>query len=158
MSRLRVALRVNGVDREVEVWGGERLIDTLRYRLNLKSVKEGCSTGDCGTCTVLMDGKPVNSCIILTIQAQGSEITTLEGIGRPGDPHPLQLTFAELAATQCGYCIPGIIMAAKALLDESPEPSRDEVRLMLAGHLCRCTGYNRIVDAVLEAARILRRR
>ncbi len=158
MPRLRVRLRVNGVEHELEVGGGERLIDTLRNRLNIKSVKEGCSTGDCGTCTVLMDGEPINSCITLTAQANGREITTLEGIGRPGDPHPLQITFAELAATQCGYCIPGIIMAAKSLLDRNPNPSGEEVRWMLAGHLCRCTGYSRIVEAVLEAARILRSR
>ncbi len=158
MPKLRVKLRVNGVEHEVEVGGGERLIDTLRNRLGLKSIKEGCSTGDCGTCTILMDGEPVNSCIILTVQANGREIMTLEGIGRPGNPHPLQITFAELAATQCGYCIPGIIMAAKSLLDRNPNPSREEVRWMLAGHLCRCTGYNRIVEAVLEAARILRTR
>jgi len=158
LPKLRVKLRVNGVEHEVEVGGGERLIDTLRNRLGLKSIKEGCSTGDCGTCTILMDGEPVNSCIILTVQANGREIMTLEGIGRPGNPHPLQITFAELAATQCGYCIPGIIMAAKSLLDRNPNPSREEVRWMLAGHLCRCTGYNRIVEAVLEAARILRTR
>ncbi len=151
MSEHRISFKLNGEHMTVSVRGRERLIDVLR-RLGMKSVKEGCSVGDCGTCIVLLDGEPINSCLMLAVQARDREITTLEGLSRGGELHPLQRAFIELAASQCGFCIPGIIMTAKGLLDRVPQPTEDEVRHALVGNLCRCTGYAKIIAAIRSAA------
>ena len=139
----------------VEV-GAERLLDILREKLDLKGPKEGCGTGDCGTCTVILDKKTVPSCLVLAAGLDGSEITTIEGIGSAEALHPLQEAFIQAGAVQCGFCIPGIITSAKNFLDSNPSPTRDEVREALVGNLCRCTGYTRIVEAVMMAAERMR--
>jgi carbon-monoxide dehydrogenase small subunit len=131
-------------------------VEFLRYRLELTGTKEGCETGDCGACTVLVNGKAVNSCLILALKADGAEVTTVEGLGDVGQLHPLQQAFVDQGAVQCGFCTPGMMMAAKALLDEQPNPSEDDVRLALAGNLCRCTGYVDIMNAVVAAGKFMR--
>ncbi len=127
------------------------LLEVLRDELDLTGAKEGCNNGNCGACNVVMDGRLVNSCCVLGVEADGCEITTIEGIGSAANLHPLQQKFLEHAALQCGICTPGFIVSAKALLDENPNPTEDEVRYWLAGNLCRCTGYDKIVRAVLDA-------
>lgn len=156
MTAYRVALTVNGKLRELLVEPHERLLDVLRERLGLYGTKEGCGEGECGTCTVLMDGKPVSSCLVLAIQADGHEVLTIEGLGRGAGLHPLQAAFIEDGAIQCGYCTPGMILAAKALLDRNSAPSEGEVRRAISGSLCRCTGYDKPVRAILDAARRMR--
>lgn len=131
--------------------GRDRLIDLLR-KMGMLSVKEGCSTGDCGSCNVLVNGELVNSCLMLSVQARGADILTLEGLGTEERPHRLQLAFVDFAASQCGFCIPGIIMTAKYLLDRHPSPSEEDIRRMLTANICRCGGYTRIVEAVKKAA------
>ncbi|MDE0344963.1 MAG: (2Fe-2S)-binding protein, partial [Boseongicola sp.] len=131
-------------------------LDALRDRLELTGAKEGCGTGDCGACTVLLDGRPVCSCLVLAAEAKGREVGTVEGIADGEDLHPLQSKFIEHAALQCGICTPGILVAAKALLERNPDPSETEVRYWLAGNLCRCTGYDKIIRAVLDAASEMR--
>jgi carbon-monoxide dehydrogenase small subunit len=128
-------------------------LDFLRDKIGLTGTKKGCDTGQCGACTVLLDGKPINSCLVLAADANGKEILTVEGLGRDGKLHPLQETFMQEGAVQCGYCTSGMLLSAKALLDENPSPGEDEVKKAIAGNLCRCTGYVRIVKAVLVAAR-----
>ena len=146
-------LRVNGIDEEVFVEPWKSLAEVLREELGLTGTKVGCDTGNCGACTVLIDGKTVKSCLFLAPKASGKEIVTIEGLrDENGKLHPLQQAFIEHFAIQCGYCTPGMIMAAKALLDENPNATEDEVRKGLAGNLCRCTGYVKIVEAVLAAA------
>lgn len=135
----------------------ERLLDVLRDRLGLKGAKEGCGTGDCGICAVLMDGKLVNSCLILAIQARDRKILTIEGVGTAEHLHPVQRAFMEWNASQCGYCIPAMILAAKNLLDKNPNPTDDEVRKATSGILCRCTGYLKIFEAVKTAAQEMKR-
>lgn len=130
----------------------ERLIDLLRVRLKLTGVKEGCSEGECGACTVIMDGKAVNSCLVLAYQARNADITTIEGLAAGGGTDPIQQAFVEQGAVQCGYCTPGMIMSTKALLLHNPRPSEAEIREALAGNLCRCTGYVNIIKAVQAAA------
>ena len=147
-----IELRVNGQRYPIEVEGRTRLLDALRDKCFLTGTKEGCSTGDCGACTVLLDGKPVTSCLVLAASAVGREITTIEGIGRDGDLHPVQKAFMQLGGLQCGICTPGMIMTSVALLEEQAAPTRDEIRFGLQGNLCRCTGYDKIVRAVLDAA------
>jgi len=147
-----VTLTVNGETRDVVVPVHKTLLEVLREDLNLTGTKHGCELGECGTCTVLVDGVPVLSCLALPVELQGREIKTVEGMAENGRLHPLQLAFAELGAAQCGYCTPGILLTAEALLDETPTPTRDEVREALAGNLCRCTGYTKILDAVELAA------
>jgi len=148
-----IRLRVNGTDEEVFVEPWKSLAEVLREELGLTGTKVGCDTGNCGACTVLVDGKAVKSCLFLAPKASGKEIITIEGLrGENGELHPLQLAFIEHFAIQCGYCTPGMIMAARALLDENPNATEDEVRKGLAGNLCRCTGYVKIVEAVLAAA------
>ncbi len=151
METLR--LTVNGIDRQVLVKAQTTLLEVLRDKLMITSPKSGCNTGDCGACSVLLDGKLVKSCITCALTAQGKEVVTLEGLGVPGNLHPLQKAFHELYAAQCGFCTPGMILAAKALLDENPSPTRDEIREALAGNLCRCTGYENIINAVAAAAK-----
>jgi aerobic-type carbon monoxide dehydrogenase small subunit (CoxS/CutS family) len=147
-----IKCRVNGVDREVFAEPWRSLAEVLREELNLTGVKIGCNTGNCGSCTILLDGKAVKSCLLLAPKAEGREIVTIEGLrGDRGDLHPLQEAFIEHFAIQCGYCTPGMIMAAKALLDETPDASEEEVRKGLRGNLCRCAGYTKIVEAVLSA-------
>ena len=152
MMKTLLTLRVNGEDRDVVVAVHKTLLEVLREDLDLTGTKHGCELGECGTCTVLLDGEPVLSCLALPIECQGRSITTGEGMADGGRLHPLQQAFAELGAAQCGYCIPGILLTAQALLAERPNPTRDEVRHALAGNLCRCTGYTKILDAVELAA------
>ena len=145
-------LRVNEQDYEIYVPVHKTLLEVLREDLNLTGTKHGCELGECGTCTVLVDGEPILSCLALPIQLQGRAITTIEGLAHGAQPHPLQTAFAELGAAQCGYCTPGVLMASKALLDKNPHPSREEIRETLSGNLCRCTGYSKIYEAVELAA------
>ena len=147
-----LALKVNGEEREVFAPVHKTLLEVLREDLNLTGTKHGCELGECGTCTVLIDGEPVLSCLVLPVECQGRDIETVEGMAEGGELHPLQQAFAELGAAQCGYCTPGILLTAEALLADNPTPTRDEVRRALAGNLCRCTGYTKILDAVELAA------
>jgi carbon-monoxide dehydrogenase small subunit len=147
-----VRFKVNAEEREVLVDPRDTLLDTLRLNLGLTGTKEGCGDGNCGSCTVLIDGKAVNSCLVFTLEVEGLEITTIEGVQQWGKLHPLQQAFMDEGAVQCGFCTPGIIMAAKSFLDENPHPSEAEVRQAIAGNLCRCTGYDKIVRAVLKAS------
>jgi aerobic-type carbon monoxide dehydrogenase small subunit (CoxS/CutS family) len=151
MKRYSITVIVNGEEHRLEVLAHRTLLQVLRDDLGLTGTKDGCSEGDCGACTVIMDGRAVNSCLVLAPQADGCRIETIEGLSRKG-PHPLQKAFVKEGAIQCGYCTPGLIMSAKALLDENPSPTREEIKRALAGNLCRCTGYVKIVEAVLEAA------
>jgi len=150
--RTRLTLMVNGEEREVIVPVHKTLLEVLREDLNLTGTKHGCELGECGTCTVLIDGEPALSCLALPIECQGRAIKTVEGMAEGSQLHPLQQAFAELGAAQCGYCTPGILLTAEALLEDNPTPTRDEVRYALAGNLCRCTGYTKILDAVELAA------
>jgi carbon-monoxide dehydrogenase small subunit len=150
-----IQLKVNGSLYPVEVDPRERLLDTLRYKLELTGAKEGCGTGDCGCCTVLLDGKPVTSCLVLAMQANGREVTTVEGLARAGELSAIQQAFVDHTALQCGICIPGFIVNATALLRENPNPTEAEIRYHLQGNLCRCTGYKKIVEAVMDAARTM---
>lgn len=147
--------KVNGEAYELEVAPHRTLLDALRYDLGLTGAKVGCDIGDCGACTILMDGKAVNSCLILAVEARGKEITTIEGVAQGQQLHPLQEAFIRYGAVQCGFCTPGIILAAKALLVENPRPTAQEVKAAIAGNLCRCTGYDSIVKAILGAAQQL---
>ena len=146
-------LRVNGETKEVATEVSKTLLEVLREDLGLTGTKHGCELGECGTCAVLVDGEPVLSCLMLGIEAENTEIVTVEGMTQNGKPHPLQKAFADLGAAQCGYCIPGILLTAKALLDENSHPTRDEIRQALSGNLCRCTGYTKILQAVELAAK-----
>jgi carbon-monoxide dehydrogenase small subunit len=150
--KVRVMLSVNGESREALVPVHKTLLEVLREDLGLTGTKHGCELGECGTCTVLVDGDPVLSCLALAVETEGSRITTVEGMAEGGRLHPLQQAFAELGAAQCGYCTPGILLTATALLAERPSPTRQEVKEALAGNLCRCTGYTKILDAVELAA------
>lgn len=144
----KINFTINGMQREVEVSPSMRLLDVIRDVLGLTGTKEGCGEGECGACTVLIDGKPVNSCLVLVGQVQGREVTTIEGISDGKELHPLQKAFISEGAVQCGYCTPGMILSAKALLDNNPNPSEEEIRRGISGNLCRCTGYKKIVKAI----------
>ena len=146
-----VRFKVNGVEEEVFVEPWKSLADVLREELGLTGIKIGCNEGNCGTCTILVNGQPVKSCMMLAPQAEGREILTIEGLAGEDGLHPLQEAFIEHFAVQCGYCTPGMILTAKAILDENPDPTEDEVREALHGNLCRCTGYVKIIEAVLAA-------
>jgi len=150
--KAQLTLTVNGETRELVVAVHKTLLEVLREDLGLTGTKHGCELGECGTCTVLVDGEPTLSCLALPIETLGHAITTVEGMASGRQLHPLQQAFAELGAAQCGYCTPGILLTAQALLEDNPAPSRDEVRVALAGNLCRCTGYTKILDAVELAA------
>ena len=147
-----ITLRINGQDYDIFVEGRTRLLDAIRDQCDLTGTKEGCATGDCGACTVLMNGKPIASCMTFAMAAQGAELTTIEGVGRNGGLHPVQEAFMEHGGLQCGICTPGMILSAKALLEENPRPTKEEIRFALAGNLCRCTGYQKIVEAVVAAS------
>ncbi len=149
---MRVRLTVNGERREAEIWPGESLLVTLRDRLGLPGSKNACEQGECGSCSVLLDGELVCACLVLAAQAEGHEVTTVEGLAADGLLHPVQEAFVEAGAVQCGFCTPGFVVAAADLLRRLPEPSDDEIREALSGNLCRCTGYQKILDAVRLAA------
>jgi aerobic carbon-monoxide dehydrogenase small subunit len=153
---MKIDMKVNGEVHSVDVPPMKRLLDTLRDDLRLTGTKEGCGEGECGACTVLIDGQVVNSCLVPAIQGQGVDIVTVEGLAAGETLHPVQQTFIEYVGTQCGICTPGMVLAAKALLDENPDPTRDEIREAIAGNLCRCTGYQKIIDSVQAAAAIMR--
>lgn len=148
----KITLQVNGEEFSVDVEPYWTLLDVLRRELGLTGTKKGCDHGDCGACTVLIDGKAVNSCLVLAVAAEGKEIITIEGLAKDGDLHPLQKAFIEYGAIQCGYCSPGMILSAKALLDENPHPAEEEIRKNIAGNLCRCTGYVKILEAITAVA------
>jgi carbon-monoxide dehydrogenase small subunit len=144
-------LTVNGEEYEVVVAPNQTLLEVLRDDLYLTGTKEGCGEGACGTCTVLLDGKPVRSCLTLAVEVQGREVTTVEGLASMGELHPVQRAFVEYGAIQCGFCAPGMILTAKALLDENPSPTEQEARQAISGNVCRCTGYAKIVEAILKS-------
>jgi carbon-monoxide dehydrogenase small subunit len=150
--RVKIALRVNGEERETEIWEGESLLFALRERLGLPGSKNACEQGECGSCSVLLDGELVCACLVLAAQAQGHEVVTVEGLGEDGSLHAVQEAFAETGAVQCGFCTPGLVVATADLLERNPNPSDDEIREALSGNLCRCTGYAKIFDAVRLAA------
>lgn len=147
-----IILNVNGEEYEVSVAPYDTLVGVLRDKLGFTEVKRGCDSGGCGTCTVLVNGQPVYSCLMLAVQAEGKAITTVKGISTNGELHPLQKNFIKHGAIQCGFCTPGMILTAKALLDKNPRPSEEEVREAISGNLCRCTGYQQIVEAILATA------
>ncbi len=155
MKQRIVAFTVNGEPREIAVAPNRSLLDALRHEAGLTGCKKGCDVGECGSCTVILNGQPVNSCLVLAPEAEGAEITTVEGLQHgDGTPHRLQECFMRCGAAQCGFCTPGILVAAKALLDENPAPTVDEIRFAIAGNICRCTGYTKIIDAIAMAARM----
>ncbi len=155
MTRIAIELTINGERHEVVTEPYRTLLDVLRVDLGLTGTKENCLEAECGVCTVLLDGRAVNACILLAAQCQGRDVLTIEGLERDGRLHPLQQAFIDHGAVQCGYCIPAMILSAKAFLDECPAPTEAQVREALAGNLCRCTGYQKIAEAVLAAARDL---
>ncbi|MGM9998995.1 MAG: (2Fe-2S)-binding protein [Candidatus Bruticola sp.] len=155
-KNFRLQCTVNGHPIDKMVDPSARLLDTLRNELHLTGVKEGCGKGECGACTIFMDGKPVDSCLVMTIQAQGHRIVTIEGLAFEGRLDSIQQMFVEEASVQCGFCIPGMVLAARALIEENPNPSLDEIRHALGGNICRCTGYHKIFRAVMRAAAIER--
>ncbi|MCA2011118.1 (2Fe-2S)-binding protein [Cereibacter sphaeroides] len=156
MSKIHVTATVNGDAVEFLADPRETLLDCLRDHLDLTGAKEGCGTGDCGACSVMLNGRLVSSCLVLGVEAEGAEIATIEGMADGNVLHPLQRKFIEHAALQCGFCTPGFLVAAKALLEKNPDPSESEIRFWLAGNLCRCTGYDKIVRAVQDAAAEMR--
>jgi aerobic-type carbon monoxide dehydrogenase small subunit (CoxS/CutS family) len=157
MNEQRVELIVNGEPVEVLVGPWVTLLEVLRDKLELTGTKEACSLGECGACTVILDGKAVNSCLVLAVEAKGKEVLTIEGLRKNGELHPLQKAFIDEGAVQCGFCTPGMILSAKALLDKNPEPDEEEIKEAMAGNLCRCTGYVKIVKAVEAAAKTMKK-
>ncbi len=155
MKKSVIQLEVNGRYVTLEVKQTTRLIDVLRDDLGLTGTKEGCGKGDCGACTVLLDGIAVNSCLVLAVQADKKKVTTVEGLGTPDKLHPLQEAFLQNGAVQCGYCTPGMLLSAKALLDSNPKPTREQIAVAISGNLCRCTGYKQIIDAIGDAAQMI---
>ncbi len=151
MKRL-IKTTINGKAFELAVSPNQTLADLLRYELGLTGTKKGCEIGECGSCTVILDGRPVNSCLVLAVRADGSSITTIEGIETDSGMHPIQKAFVEKGAIQCGFCSPGMILSAKALLDKIPSPDEEQIRTAISGNLCRCTGYQKIVEAIASAA------
>lgn len=152
MSNHEITLIVNGQEEGLQVPSNMTLLHALRDVLGITGTKNGCEAGECGACTVLVGGEPVNSCLVLVVELDGQEITTIEGLAENGKLTPLQEKFAELNAVQCGYCTPGVLLAATALLNRNPQPSQEDIQKALVGNLCRCTGYQRIIDAILEVS------
>jgi len=148
-----VTLNINGDKYNINVRADEILLDVLRERLKLTATKKGCGSGDCGACTILMDGLAVNSCLVLAVEATEKEITTLESLSNGNKLHTLQKAFLDHGAVQCGFCTPGMIMSAKALLDKIPNPSEDEIKEAIKGNICRCTGYKKIIEAIMDASK-----
>ncbi len=152
----QIVLNVNNKDYQVQIDEEDRLIDVLREKLHLTGTKEGCSEGECGACTVILDGLAVNSCMVMAFQAEGKKIITIEGLETDNGIDPIQQAFLDEGAVQCGFCTPGMVLSAKSILDKNPSPTREEVRESISGNLCRCTGYNKIVDAIERAGKVLR--
>ncbi len=148
-----VSIKINGVDRKLEIKDNELLLDVIRDRAGVKSVKAGCWRGECGLCTVLLDGKPVKSCLVLAIEAEGREVTTAEGLAPEGQLSPIQKHFVEKAALQCGFCTPSFVLTAHYLLSVNPNPTENEIREYLSGHICRCGTYKQMIEAILECAK-----
>ncbi len=156
---MQVQFKLNGRNIAEETEANETLLDFLREKINVTSVKKGCDEGDCGACTILLNGKPVRSCLLLAVQMrEGDEVTTVEGLGQPGQLSEIQEAFMEKYGFQCGFCTPGMILTAKALLDENPRPTVEEIKDQFEGNLCRCTGYEQIIESVLRAAELRARR
>ncbi len=156
MAKVLLSCTINGEETELLVQPYHTLLEAVRDVARLTGTKEGCGTGDCGACTVHLDGKPVASCLVLAMQARGREITTIEGLAAEGTLHPVQQEFVNHGVPQCGFCIPGVLMSASALLEENPKPTEEEIRLGIAGNLCRCTGYTKMVAAIGDAASKMR--
>jgi carbon-monoxide dehydrogenase small subunit len=156
MTEKEIEFTINGKRRKLVVKTNDLLLNVIREDLGLTGTKYGCGTGECGACTVLMDGKPVLSCLTLAVSADGRNVTTIEGVGTNENPHPLQEAFVEVGAVQCGYCTPGMILSAKALLDKNPNPTEEEIKTAIGGNLCRCTGYVKIIEAIQLAAKRMR--
>ena len=148
MAEQVISLRVNGAEHRILTADHRTLLEVLREDMAMVGTKHGCDLGECGACTVLLDGRPVLACLVLAVQVAGRTITTIEGMAEDGTPHPLQMAFSEKGAAQCGYCTPAMLLTARALLDEVQAPDPDDIRQALAGNLCRCTGYNKIIEAV----------
>jgi carbon-monoxide dehydrogenase small subunit len=148
-----ITLTVNGTERELAIEPNRTLLDVLRYDLELTGTKKGCDVGECGSCTVILNGKPVNACLVLAIQANGAEILTIEGLKPSQGLHPLQQAFVDKGAIQCGFCTPGMLLSASSLLKQNPNPTEEEIRTALSGNLCRCTGYQKIVEAIQSIAK-----
>ncbi len=153
MMNQSIEFRVNGKKAQLSVGGNQTLLELLRDQLDLTGTKRGCDSGDCGACTVLVDGQPVNACLVLAAEVAGSDITTIEGLEQDDKLHPLQQAFVDYNAVQCGFCTPGMILMASALLDENPHPTEEDIRQYLQGNLCRCTGYGKIVEAIQAAVK-----
>jgi len=151
-----LSMRVNGKDYEIQVKASATLLEVLREELGLTGTKEGCSVGECGACTVLIDGEAVNACLILAAEARGKEVTTIEGLADSQKLNPIQEAFVDIGGLQCGFCTPGMILSAKALLDKTPDPTDEDIRKGLEGNFCRCTGYTKIIESVKAAARKMR--
>ena len=156
MMKRAIRLTINGKEYEMPVSPNQTLVDLLRYDLGLTGTKKGCDLGDCGSCTVIMDGRPVDSCLVLVVQANGRDILTIEGLETEEGLHPVQQSFIDRGAIQCGFCISGMILSGKALLDRNPEPNESDIRMALSGNLCRCTGYQKIVEGVEDAGQKVR--
>ena len=156
MNTVRMKLRVNGEEQEILFHSYKTLLEVLREELNLTGTKHGCELGECGACAVLVDGEPQLSCLVLALECEGRSIETVEGLAQGTQLHPLQAAFADCGGSQCGYCTPGMLMTAKALLEAEPDPSRERIREAISGNLCRCTGYQQIVDAIERAAAEMR--
>ena len=156
--REEVVLRVNGINYQVEVEPWRTLVEVLRETLGLTGTKKSCNEGECGACTVMMEGRPVASCLVLAMDAQGKEIVTIEGLSEGERLHPIQEAFLKHGAIQCGFCTPGMVISAKALLDQNPKPTVTEVRKAISGNLCRCTGYQHIVDSIMAASKMIEKK
>ncbi|MFT5727332.1 MAG: carbon-monoxide dehydrogenase small subunit [Desulforhopalus sp.] len=152
MEKILITLNINGDEHQVHTYYTRTLLEVLREDLHINGTKQGCRAGECGACTVLMDDKPVNACMVLAAQAQGNRIVTIEDLAEGDELHPLQKSFVDNGAIQCGYCSPGFIMVGKALLEKTPHPTEDEIKTAVAGNICRCTGYQKIIQAIDKAA------